>query len=93
MPGRDRTGPIGTGPIGRGLGPCWDEDAPVPQAGFFGAGWGRRRGWRFWQRGGYQMPYMTAEDEKSALKQQETWLTSRLDWVKKRLQENEEKSE
>jgi len=77
MPGMDSTGPLGTGPFGRGLGPCGGG-----QAGRF-AGWGVRRG----GRGGWWVsptPFST-EDEKSILQQQKGWLESQLDGIKKRL--------
>ena len=58
MPGGDRTGPMGVGPMsGRGLGLCAGYPVPgymnsVPGRGWgFGRGWGRGRG-RGW-RGGY----------------------------------------
>jgi hypothetical protein len=93
MPGRDRTGPLGTGPIGRGLGPCFGGDVPPVRGGFFGMGWGRGRGMRYWRYGWNHMPYMNAEGEKEALKEQQSWLTHQLEWVKNQLQENEEQSE
>jgi hypothetical protein len=60
MPGGDRTGPRGMGPMtGRGAGYCADYDAPgfanpVPGRGY-GRGWGRGRGrpWGYgWGGGG-----------------------------------------
>ena len=69
MPGGDRTGPVGRGPMsGRGLGYCAGYNSPgftkgVPRGrgyGFgrgFGRGWGRGlgRGRGYWWRGSY--PY------------------------------------
>ena len=59
MPGRDRTGPRGMGPMtGRGLGYCAGADAPgyVNPAPGYGRGLGRGRGWwragRGWGGGG-----------------------------------------
>ena len=55
MPGGDRTGPGGMGPMtGRAAGYCAGYDAPgyanaAPGRGFglgWGGGWGRGRGWR-----------------------------------------------
>ncbi|HNR33506.1 MAG TPA: DUF5320 domain-containing protein, partial [Candidatus Hydrogenedentes bacterium] len=59
MPGGDRTGPLGAGPMtGRGAGRCAGFDMPgyanpVPGRGFWGRGFGRGgggggRGWRHW---------------------------------------------
>ena len=59
MPGGDRTGPMGMGPLtGRGAGFCAGYDAPgygnpIPGRGFgrhfWGRGWrGGGRGWRHW---------------------------------------------
>ncbi len=54
MPGRDQTGPDGSGPNGRGLGPCRDESATGSFFGRFArhsraGGRGRMgRGRRFW---------------------------------------------
>ena len=69
MPGGDRTGPVGRGPMsGRGLGYCAGYDSPgftkgAPRGrGYdfgrgFGRGWGRGlgRGRGYWWRGSY--PY------------------------------------
>ncbi|MFX1597102.1 MAG: DUF5320 domain-containing protein [Promethearchaeota archaeon] len=75
MPGGDRTGPGGLGPMtGRALGYCAGYDTPGytkgPGMGFgFGRGWGRGRGWwrgrgigygRGWGLGyGYSIPIYT----------------------------------
>jgi len=51
MPGGDRTGPRGFGPMtGRGFGYCAGYSAPgyanpIPGRGWFGRGFGRGRGW------------------------------------------------
>ena len=70
MPGGDRTGPWGLGPMtGRGLGYCAGYSSPgftkgIPRGRGFGRGggrgfgrgfWGRGRG--FWGRGYFQEPY------------------------------------
>ncbi len=63
MPGGDRTGPQGAGPMsGRGTGRCAGDAQPTPGRGMgggFGRGWGFRargegagRGWRHGQAGG-----------------------------------------
>lgn len=56
MPGGDRTGPLGQGPMtGRGLGFCSGNNTPgYSTPGFFrrfGRGFGRGFGRRFWRRG------------------------------------------
>ncbi len=62
MPFGDGTGPYGTGPVGRRLGPCG--------AGI--RGWfGRRFGW-FWNRG------LTKEEEKAMLEAQKRAIEQRL---------------
>jgi len=55
MPGGDRTGPLGAGPMtGRAAGYCAGYPVPgymnpVPGRGYgLGMGWGRGRGWRNW---------------------------------------------
>lgn len=81
MPGMDGTGPLGTGPIGRGLGPCG--------GGFAGRGWGRgfSRGGFGWWPGQYAAP-MT--NEKEMLEQQRTWLDNQLNTINQRLKDLEE---
>lgn len=80
MPGFDRTGPLGTGPIGRGLGPC---------GGGMAYGWGRGRGFR---RGGWfgwgpaAVPPLAPEDEKSMLEQQKSFLENQLNAITQRLE-------
>ncbi len=81
MPGMDRSGPFGTGPIGRGMGPC--------RSGV--AAWGRSRGFR---RGGFVdwgVTPITAspEEEKAALESQKNWLESQLAAVTQKLQDLE----
>jgi len=77
MPGFDGTGPLGTGPYGRGLGPCGRGMA---------AGWGRgfRRGG--WYGGVGFVPPFTPGEEKGYLEQQKSWLESQLAGIEKRLQ-------
>ncbi len=55
MPGGDRTGPMGMGPMtGRGLGYCGGPGAPgyARGASGWGGGFGRGFGWRFTRRPG-----------------------------------------
>ncbi|MBB6062163.1 hypothetical protein HNP65_000585 [Thermosipho japonicus] len=64
MPGFDGTGPMGTGPVGRRLGPCSNINAPYtprygwfrPVAGWFygyGRGYGRGFGRGYGRFAGY----------------------------------------
>lgn len=80
MPRFDRTGPLGTGPIGRGLGPCGGGQA---------AGWGRGRGFRQgggrgWGFGWTSAPY-SVTDEKQTLEQQKGWLEEQIAAITQRL--------
>jgi len=66
MPGGDRTGPMGMGPMtGRAAGFCAGYDAPgyanaIPGGGFWGRGWrGGGRGWGGGGRGWRHMYYAT----------------------------------
>lgn len=78
MPGFDKTGPLGTGPIGRGLGPCGGGQA------FQGCGRGFRRGGGFrWQTTQSPLP----SDEEIGL------LESQLDTISRRLQELQKNKE
>ena len=69
MPGFDRSGPNGTGPIGRGMGLCGNGQA--------GRGWGRgfRRGGRGW---GFNQPILSPKEEKDVLENQKGWLEAQL---------------
>ncbi|HCU57421.1 MAG TPA: hypothetical protein DF984_04205 [Anaerolineaceae bacterium] len=78
MPGYDGTGPEGTGPIGRGLGPCGGGNVPGR-----GGGLGFQRGWRrgprgFWRSGMFRADQQTLTHEKA-------WLERELDAVKSQL--------
>jgi hypothetical protein len=78
MPGFDRTGPLGTGPIGRGLGPCR------------GGGLAGRGGGRGFRRGGglgWNMAptVVSPEEQKGFLTQQKEWLESQVDAINKQL--------
>ena len=79
MPRRDATGPFGTGPVGRGLGPCGGGDAYRGRGFGFGRGWGFSCGWT----PGFQEPL----DEKEVLKDQKSWLEQQLDVIAKRLKD------
>ncbi|MGI5902317.1 MAG: DUF5320 domain-containing protein [Desulfitobacteriia bacterium] len=91
MPGGDGTGPLGYGPLtGRGVGFCYDPwiDRPV----FFGRR-GMARGFHrgCWGLGLRRMDY--ALSDRDYLSQQAELLESRLQWVKKRLNELDEADE
>ncbi len=102
MPGGDRTGPLGMGPMtGRGAGYCGGFASPgfMNPAGTFGMGFGRGRGFRRmyyltglpgWARFGYPT-YAGAPqlNEKELLKNQAGFLEEQLKLVKKQLEEAE----
>jgi len=79
MPGYDGNGPEGTGPSGRGLGPC-GEGRKYPRRAFFGGWGGRRRWWRSSRQQGF-----FNVDEKGSLDSEKRWLTSQLEAIDKRL--------
>lgn len=88
MPGFDRTGPRGIGPMmGGGRGFCGKPGgAGKPLAG----GRGRRNqycatGLPRWQRCGFRNAQASAEDEKLALKSEADALRARLEGLEKRL--------
>jgi hypothetical protein len=83
MPRMNGTGPLGTGPIGRRMGPCSGqgfEDMNQMQSGM---GMGRRRGrGRGW--GGFFQPYPVSEaQDKTFLEQRKSWLQSQIEWINK----------
>ena len=62
MPGRDRTGPRGMGPMtGRGMGYCADAGAPGYANPGFGRGFGGGRGWGGGGRGWRHRFYATGQ--------------------------------
>ena len=78
MPGMDKTGPLGTCPIGIGMGPC----------GAGTAGWGRGRVFR---RGGWSawlapMNQPAPQQEKEVLEQQKDWLERQLTAISQQLE-------
>ena len=102
MPGRDRTGPQGEGPLtGRGAGPCAWEDVPAGSLPRFGRGRGGRapgrgggRRWRHWfYATGVPGWARFADDppagETAALKAQAERLREELEAIDQRLQELE----
>jgi len=81
MPGMDKTGPLGTGPIGRGMGPCGGGFAGRGRGRGFGRGFGM--GWNAFPRG------ITTDEEKVVLERQKDWLEAQVAEISKRLQEME----
>lgn len=85
MPGMDNSGPFGTGPVGRGLGPC----------GSGKTGWGRGNG----NRHGYGFcrqsinSALTADQEMEILKTQKSHLESNLTNILQRIQKLSEGEE
>ncbi len=86
MPGRNKTGPFGQGPMtGRGLGDCTGNRGNYGRGfgggfGFchgYGNGYGRGHGRGLGFRHGYGNPY-SAEDEKH-------WLTDKIRYLKDQL--------
>ena len=79
MPGMDKTGPTGTGPIGRGFGPCSGGTAGRGRGGR-GYGRGGGAGWGNWAAN------ISPEDEKGLLEKEMTWLELQLEAAKNRLE-------
>ncbi len=82
MPGMDKTGPFGTGPIGRGMGPCGGGFAHQ-RGGGWGMGRGFRRGGGFGQR---STPLVSAVEEKTYLEERKNWLKTQIEAVDKQLE-------
>jgi hypothetical protein len=90
MPARDKTGPFGTGPMGRGRGGC---QQPGPFSSFmrgmggrcFGNGRGRGFGFGrgFFGSSRYGQYPVSLEDEAGMLEKQISLMQSRLDELKK----------
>lgn len=78
MPGMDNTGPLGNGPVGRGMGPCGSGQA----------GQGRGRGFR--RGGGAGLGRLSAmlstDEEKGLLERQKDMLETQLATITQRLQ-------
>jgi hypothetical protein len=82
MPGMDKTGPFGNGPVGRGMGPCGGGFANQ-EGGSRGMGRGFRRGGG---RGWRSTPVNSVEDEKALLEQQKKQLKAQIEAVEKQLE-------
>jgi hypothetical protein len=80
MPRMDATGPFGTGPIGRGMGPCGGRRDN------FGRGQGFAREGGFW--GMAQAPLLS-DNEKGYLEQRKGWLETQIAVISQRLQDLE----
>ncbi len=82
MPGMDKTGPFGTGQVGRGMGPCGGGFSSQR-----GGGWRMVRGFR---RGGgpgwCSTPTISTEEEKALLEQRKSWLKTQVEAVEKQLE-------
>lgn len=95
MPGGDRTGPMGAGPMtGRSAGYCAGTGTPgYTRHGFgrgrgFGRGWGRGMGARFhawWQNAPVSQP--TPNDERQRLEQEAAYLKNQVEQIQNRLDE------
>jgi hypothetical protein len=82
MPGRDRTGPFGTGQLGRGMGPCGGGLG-------FQRGGGRGMGRGFWRGGGFgwrSATTISADQEKTILEERKSWLKAQVEDVEKQLE-------
>ncbi|WP_363324800.1 DUF5320 domain-containing protein [uncultured Anaerolinea sp.] len=82
MPGMDKTGPFGTGPVGREMGPC-SGGVSFQQGKGRGMGRGFRRGGGF---GRFLPPIVSKEGEKDFLEKRKNWLKSQLEAVEKLLE-------
>lgn len=102
MPGGDRTGPMGHGPMtGRGLGLCAGYSSPgYSNPGYgqgHGRGWGRgfgrgywRRGRGFWGRSYYPEPYYQpapTKEEKKYLENIVKGLEEEIKDIRERIKE------
>lgn len=87
MPGGDRTGPLGLGPMsGRGMGYCTGF-AAGRGAGLYGRGAGFYGSGRNWRGAGFYRPVPTKAQEAEALRQEAAFLQSQLDEIKGYLRE------
>ncbi len=82
MPWRDGTGPFGTGPVGRRMGPCG-----YSRSYGFGPGRGWRRGW-YWQN---PVQTVAPEEERKILENQKEFLLRELEEIKRQIKEIEER--
>ena len=73
MPGTDKTGPFGTGPIGSGMGPC--GGIAVSQRG---NGRGMGRGFQHGGFGWRSTFFISADEEKTILEERKNWLKTQI---------------
>lgn len=100
MPGGDRTGPMGAGPMtGRSAGFCAGHGVPGYSNGGLGRrmgggrGWGRRMGARFhawWQN--TPVVQSSPVDERKMLEQEASYLKDQIDQIQIRLNQLGESS-
>ncbi len=82
MPDMESTGPYGTGPIGRGFGPCGDGE-PGSRGRHFshrGFHYGRGQGW------GRMFPFASPEGEQAFLEGRKKWLETQIEAINQRLE-------
>jgi hypothetical protein len=79
----DKTGPLGTGPMGRGMGPC-AGDATTKRWNGRGMGRGYRRGGGFGWR---STQLVTMDEEKAVLEERKSWLEFQVEAITQRLAE------
>jgi hypothetical protein len=94
MPARDGTGPTGSGPFGRGFGPCGDIKRERLDDQQPGMGMAHRRGRRFANRNPrWGLSANSADEEKQALHNRLDSLKKQLDEVMHRLEAFNKSSE
>lgn len=81
MPRFDGTGPMGTGSLGRGMGPCGQGQAR-------GRGRGFGRGNFGWGMGQFSAPQ---QETREVMEQRKTWLEKQLAAISQQLQDLNEK--
>lgn len=82
MPGMDKTGPFGTGPVGKGMGPCGGGLA-------YKCGNGRRMGRGFRRGSGFgwrSTPIVSADEDKALLEERKNWLKTQIEAIEKQLE-------
>lgn len=78
MPGMDRTGPMGTGPIGRGMGPCGDGQARGGRFRRFK--WGGGFGWN------RMLQPLSPDEEKMIMENQKAMLETQVEILRRRIE-------
>ena len=95
MPGFDRTGPAGAGPMtGRQLGRCTGNTGDIPGSGYRGFGRGFRGGFRRGYGRGFgfrwgnpYLDYEPAASDETLLENDARTLRDQLSWVEKQLEQ------